>query len=76
MSAVTPLGEACCSHASLRAQLPWGLCRQLFLMAGSNQAGLELCPIPAANPRPLRALWGFGGVQAKHRLFPFTYSNP
>ena len=25
--------------------------------------------------RLLWALWGFGGLQAKHRLFPFTYSN-
>lgn len=49
MSAVTPPGEAYCSHASLRARLPRVPCRQLFLMAGRNQAGLEPCPIPAAR---------------------------
>ena len=28
------------------------------------------------SPRPLQAPWHFGGVQAKHRLFPFTCPNP
>lgn len=49
MSTVTPLGEASCSQASLRARLPRVLCRQLFLTAGRNHTRLEFCPIPAAK---------------------------